>query len=77
MTTATTELDNLVETKGTQELTYFRALLYAAVVGAAGGLTATVYYFVLEFLPELVWETSRASIVPWFPAWLPPGTTPG
>ena len=45
MTTATTELDNLVETKGTQELTYFRALLYAAVVGAAGGLTATVYIF--------------------------------
>ena len=54
MTTATTELDNLVETKGTQELTYFRTLLYAAIVGAAGGMVATVYYFVLEFLLELV-----------------------
>ena len=71
MTTATTELDNLIETKGTQELTYFRTLLYAAIVGAAGGMVATVYYFVLEFLLELVWETGRASIVPWFPAWLP------
>ncbi|MEM6437420.1 MAG: chloride channel protein, partial [Cyanobacteria bacterium P01_D01_bin.115] len=71
MTTATTELDNLVETKGTQELTYFRTLLYAAIVGAAGGVVATVYYFLLEFLLELVWETGRASIVPWFPAWLP------
>ena len=53
------------------ELTYFRTLLYAAIVGTAGGVVATLYYFVLEQLLELVWETGRESIVAFFPAWLP------
>ena len=53
------------------ELTYFRTLLYAGLVGAAGGVVATIYYFVLEQLLELVWETGRESIVGFFPAWLP------
>lgn len=52
-------------------LTYSRKLLYAALVGVVGGLVATIYYFVLERLLELVWETGRVSIVSWFPAWLP------
>ena len=34
------------------ELTYFRTLLYAAIVGTAGGVVATLYYFVLEQLLE-------------------------
>lgn len=54
-----------------QELTYFRTLLYAGIVGAAGGVVATIYYFVLEQLLELVWETGRDSVVMWFPSWLP------
>ena len=54
-----------------QQLTYFRTLLYAAVVGAAGGLVATVYYFVLEQLLEVVWDSGREFIVSWFPVWLP------
>ncbi|NEQ67256.1 MAG: chloride channel protein [Symploca sp. SIO1B1] len=54
-----------------QELTYFRTLLYAGIVGIAGGLVATVYYFVLEQLLELVWEVGRESVLRWFPVWLP------
>lgn len=54
-----------------EELTYFRTLLYAAAVGAAGGVVATLYYFVLENLLEFVWETGREHILGWFPAWLP------
>ncbi|MEL6159959.1 MAG: chloride channel protein [Cyanobacteria bacterium J06554_11] len=54
-----------------KELTYSRTLIYAGLVGAAGGIVATVYYFVLENLLELVWETGRESILQWFPAWLP------
>ena len=55
----------------TSDLTYFRTLFYAAIVGAAGGLVATVYYFVLEHMLEFVWETGRESVLAWFPAWLP------
>ncbi|MEO0768987.1 MAG: chloride channel protein [Cyanobacteria bacterium J06649_4] len=54
-----------------QELTYFRTLAYAGLVGAAGGIVATVYYFVLEQCLELVWDTGKEAIVAWFPAWLP------
>jgi len=54
-----------------QELPYLRTLLYASIVGIAGGLVATVYYFVLEHLLEWVWESGRESIVLLFPAWLP------
>ena len=76
--TATTGLDAQSVTNSASksdskpaELTYFRTLLYAGIVGAAGGVVATIYYFVLEQLLELVWETGRESIVEFFPAWLP------
>ncbi|MGB2923868.1 MAG: chloride channel protein [Limnothrix sp.] len=55
-----------------QKLTYFRTLFYAAIVGVAGGVVATIYYFVLESLLKFVWETGREAVVPSFPAWLPP-----
>lgn len=54
-----------------QQLTYFRTLLYAAIVGIAGGLVATVYYFILEQLLEIVWHSGREFMLGWFPAWLP------
>ena len=54
-----------------QELNYPQILLYAGIVGAAGGVVATIYYFVLEHLLEFVWETGRESVLAWFPAWLP------
>ena len=54
-----------------QQLTYLRTLLYAAIVGIAGGLVATIYYFVLEQLLEIVWHSGREFILSWFPVWLP------
>ncbi|MEM9090342.1 MAG: chloride channel protein [Cyanobacteria bacterium P01_F01_bin.53] len=54
-----------------QALSYFRTLLYAGIVGVVGGAVATIYYFVLENLLELVWETGRELITAGFPAWLP------
>ncbi|MEL7141247.1 MAG: chloride channel protein [Cyanobacteria bacterium J06573_11] len=54
-----------------QQLTYFKTLLFAGLVGGAGGVVATIYYFVLENLLEIVWESGRESIVQWFPLWLP------
>lgn len=75
MTIAATERESVAGDQNTsaetQKLTYFRTLLYASIVGAVGGIVATIYYFVLEFLLELVWETGKDSIVLWFPAWLP------
>ena len=75
MTAVNRELDSIPQVDASSErpekLTYFRTLLYAGIVGAAGGLVATVYYFVLEQLLELVWETGKESILTWFPAWLP------
>ena len=52
-------------------LTYSKTLFAAATVGAVGGLVATAYYFVLELLLDVVWESGRESIVALFPAWLP------
>ncbi|NJN72237.1 MAG: chloride channel protein [Limnothrix sp. RL_2_0] len=54
-----------------QKLTYFRTLFYAGIVGVAGGIVATIYYFVLEGFLEFVWETGREAVVPLFPVWLP------
>ncbi|MBP0018299.1 MAG: chloride channel protein [Cyanobacteria bacterium SBLK] len=66
-TTLKTESDSPIP----QPLIYHKILVYAAIVGIAGGLVATAYYFVLEEFLSLVWETGRDSIVPLFPAWLP------
>lgn len=53
-------------------MTYWKMLLSASLVGIAGGIVATVYYFVLENFMELVWEEGREHITAFFPAWLPP-----
>lgn len=73
MTVTADELNSasVGESTSPEELTYFRTLLYAGIVGAAGGLVATIYYFVLEHLLEFVWETGRESVLGWFPVWLP------
>ncbi len=75
MTLAAEDFDAVVPlqeaTTSTLDLPYFRTLFYAGIVGVTGGLVATVYYFVLEQCLELVWETGREAIVPFFPAWLP------
>lgn len=75
MTLAAEDFDGVVSSEESAaqslELPYFRTLIYASIVGVAGGLVATVYYFVLEQMLELVWEGGREAIVPLFPAWLP------
>lgn len=53
-------------------MTYWKMLLSASLVGIAGGIVATVYYFVLENFMELVWEEGREHITAFFPPWLPP-----
>ena len=54
-----------------QDLSYFNSIFYAGVVGILGGVVATVYYFILEKLMELVWEFGKDYFVPLFPVWLP------
>ncbi len=58
-------------TSDSRKLTYSKTLLAAAAVGITGGIVATIYYFVLENLLEIVWDSGRESIVALFPAWLP------
>lgn len=53
-----------------RSLTYTHTLLCAGAVGAAGGLVATAYYFVLENLLELVWVAGQTALVERFPVWL-------
>lgn len=53
------------------ELTYLQTVFFAVVIGTVGGLVATIYYFVLENLLEIVWEEGREFWLPLFPSWLP------
>ncbi|ESA36381.1 cl- channel voltage-gated family protein [Leptolyngbya sp. Heron Island J] len=73
MTIASEEVSGIATERSvsSQQLTYFRTLLYAAIVGGAGGLVATIYYFVLEQLLEVVWGSGKEFILGWFPVWLP------
>ncbi len=56
---------------GDRQLTYLQLILCAVVIGTAGGMVATIYYFVLETLMEGAWEWAPALISPYFPDWLP------
>ena len=55
----------------TEQLSYVQVLFYASIVGVVGGLVATIYYFVLEQLLELVWEIGKPYLTGIFPNWLP------
>ncbi len=66
------------ESKATQngslhirELTYQQTMLCSAVIGIAGGLVATAYYYVLEALLHLVWHTLPDFLVSHWPSGLP------
>jgi len=54
-----------------RELTYQQMILCSAVIGIAGGLVATAYYYVLEACLHLVWHTIPEFIEPYFPALIP------
>jgi hypothetical protein len=40
-----------------RDLTYQQMILCSALIGIAGGLVATAYYYVLEACLHLVWHT--------------------
>ena len=50
---------------------YSQIYLCAVVIGVAGGMVATVYYFVLETMMHGMWHTLPKAIEPYFPNWLP------
>ena len=53
------------------DLTYFQTVQYGILIGTVGGLVATIYYFVLENLLDIVWEEGKEFWLPLFPNWLP------
>lgn len=53
------------------ELTYQQMILCSVVIGIAGGLVATAYYYVLETSLHVVWHTLPEFVEPYFPASIP------
>lgn len=54
-----------------RELTYQQLILCSAVIGIAGGLVATVYYYTLEFCLHHVWHTLPEFLKPYFSSSFP------
>lgn len=54
------------------DISYQQLILYSAIIGIAGGLVATLYYYGLEASLHFVWHTLPSAVVPYFPAALPP-----
>ena len=53
-----------------RQLTYSQLYLCAVVIGIAGGMVATIYYFVLEAMMHGMWHTLPELVKPFFPSWL-------
>ncbi len=68
---ATTEVSELRSRYGPNELGYHQLILCAALIGIAGGLVATAYYYTLEACLHLVWHTLPDALLPSFPAPFP------
>lgn len=49
------------------ELNYQQTIFYAAAIGIAGGLVATMYYYTLEAGLHLVWHTIPELLTPYLP----------
>ena len=54
-----------------RELAYKQMILYSAVIGIAGGLVATAYYYVLEGSLHLFWHTLPDFLSPYLPPGIP------
>jgi H+/Cl- antiporter ClcA len=54
-----------------RELGYRQTILCSAIIGIAGGLVATAYYYVLEGSLHLVWHTLPEFLAPYFPTAIP------
>lgn len=68
---ATTKTSEIQSSYGSNELGYQQLILCAALIGIAGGLVATAYYYVLEACLHLTWHTLPAWVSPYFPANFP------
>ncbi len=53
------------------ELSYLQTIFWAAMIGVAGGLVATIYYFILEHCLHFIWTALPSGLDPYFPDWLP------
>lgn len=72
--TTTTALDssNTPNSHGSNhEMPYQQIILCSAVIGIAGGLVATAYYYALEASLHLVWHTIPDFLAPYTPAGIP------
>ena len=56
---------------GLNELGYQQLIFCAALIGIAGGLVATAYYYVLEACLHVTWRTVPEFLSPYFPAQFP------
>ena len=56
---------------GSNELGYQQLILCAALIGIAGGLVATAYYYVLEACLHITWHTLPDWVTSYFPAYFP------
>ncbi len=61
----------LTSTNDEGKLSYGQTIMGASLIGIAGGLVATSYYFVLEKLLHFFWHTLPEFLNPYFPNWLP------
>lgn len=59
------------EPEQARQLTYTQLVLCAVLIGAVGGLVATLYYYVLEAMMHGMWHTLPEFLEPYFPSWLP------
>ena len=67
MTTQTTQPNATLNDTQTRELTYQQTILTSALIGIAGGLVATAYYYLLEACLHLVWHTLPDFLTAYFP----------
>ncbi|MBC7970413.1 MAG: chloride channel protein, partial [Verrucomicrobia bacterium] len=68
---ATTKTAEPQSSYGSNELGYQQLILCAALIGIAGGLVATAYYYVLEACLHVTWHTVPELLTPYFPAHFP------
>lgn len=54
-----------------QEITYQQIILCSGLIGIAGGLVATAYYYLLEASLDLVWQRIPEFVEPYLPAGIP------
>ncbi len=54
-----------------RKFNYSQLYLCAVIIGIAGGMVATAYYFVLETMMHGMWHTLPEIVEPYFPSWLP------